>query len=303
MLVQNQVVPVGDLSVITDDFDLSTITTADVVFAVCAIVATFLLAHVVKRWLRRLLNRREEVPALAGDMIAKIVGYFIIALGLVLALEALGFSLGPLGSLLLLAMLAAVIAAQPLLRDLGAGLIIQFRRPFSAGDQVRIDDHEGEIDEVTARALRIKTVDGRRVHIPNRQVLDRPIDNLTAEGARMTTFVAGVAYDTDLDRACEVVIDAMTGTSWARADPAPQAFVEQFADSTINIACRFWHDPRIQDEWAARDEAMRAVKRSFDSNGITIAFPQRVLWSGHPDVMRVGLGSDTSRASKGDTAS
>jgi small-conductance mechanosensitive channel len=38
--------------------------------------------------------------------------------------------------------------------------------------------------------------------------------------------------------------------------------VERFADSTINIACRFWHQPEIQAEWAARDEAMRAVKRA-----------------------------------------
>ena len=64
------------------------------------------------------------------------------------------------------------------------------------------------------------------------------------------------------------------------AEPAPRAYVEEFADSTINIACRVWHEPDILAEWEARSEAMRAVKRALDANDITIAFPQRVVWSG-----------------------
>ena len=42
------------------------------------------------------------MPVLAGDVIARIVGYAIVTLGFVLAFEALGFSLGPMGSLLII---------------------------------------------------------------------------------------------------------------------------------------------------------------------------------------------------------
>jgi small conductance mechanosensitive channel len=204
----------------------------------------------------------------------------IMTFGLVFALEALGFSLGLLGSLLLLLILLVVLAARPLLQDLGAGLIIQLRRPFSMGDQVAIDGVEGRIDEVSARTVRIITVDGRRVHFPNRKVLEDAITNLTTEGQRLTTFIVGAAYDTDLDRAREVIVAAMESASTVLSTPVPEAFVQEFSDSTINIACRFWHAPEIQAEWVARDEAMRAVKRALDANGMTIAFPQRVVWAG-----------------------
>ena len=73
-------------------------------------------------------------------------------------------------------------------------------------------------------------------------------------------------------------MEALTAVPTVAPEPLPAAFVDEFADSTINIACRFWHEPEIQAEWAARDEATRAVKRAFDASGITIAFPQRVLW-------------------------
>jgi small conductance mechanosensitive channel len=96
----------------------------------------------------------------------------------------------------------------------------------------------------------------------------------------LTTFIVGAAYDTQLELAREVIVTAMNSADAVLSDPPPEAFVNEFSDSTINIACRFWHAPQIQAEWAARDEAMRAVKRALDANGITIAFPQRVVWSG-----------------------
>ncbi|MGI9623014.1 MAG: mechanosensitive ion channel family protein [Acidimicrobiales bacterium] len=276
--IQAQVVP-ANIDVITDEFDLSTISTADVVFAICSVVGAFILAWITKRALRRMFHSIDGMPVLAGDVIARMVGYGIVTLGIVLAFEALGFSLGPVGALLLVVIVLVILAARPLLQDLGAGLIIQVRRPFSVGDQLAVEDALGQVQEVNARTVVVLSVDGKRIHLPNRMVLEDAIFNLTSEGQRMTTFVAGVAYSTDLDEARSVIVEAMAGEAAVLNDPAPAAFVEEFSDSTINIACRFWHAPTVQEEWMARDQAMRAVKRAFDAHGITIAFPQRVLWS------------------------
>ena len=279
IIAQTQLMPNTDIGVIADDFDLSTITTGDLIFAGLALVSSVLLALVAKRLMRRILNDIEGMPLLAADVIARIVSYVIITFGIVMALEALGFSFGLVGSVFLLLIILVVLAAKPLLQDLGAGLIIQLRRPFHVGDQVVINEVEGNIGEVSARTVRLITVDGRRVHFPNRAVLEGAITNLTSEGRRLTTFIVGAAYDTDLERAREVIVTALGTAPSVLDDPSPEAFVQEFADSTINIACRFWHQPEIQAEWAARDEAMRAVKRALDDHGITIAFPQRVLWS------------------------
>jgi small conductance mechanosensitive channel len=277
-IAQTPLVPI-DVGLISDDFDIRAITTADLVVAGIALVAGMVLAYLAKRALRRVLNGIDNMPILAGDVIARIVSYAILTLAVSVALEALGVSFGLIGSVLLLIVVLVVLAARPLLQDLGAGLIIQLRRPFHVGDQVAIEGVEATVEEVSARTVRTVTVDGRRVHFPNRAVLAGAITNLTSEGSRLTTFVVGVAYHTDLDRAVDVIVEAIESVPAVFADPPPMAFVQNFADSTIEIACRFWHAPEIQAEWAARDEAMRAVKRSFNEHGITIAFPQRVLWS------------------------
>lgn len=268
-----------NIRVVSDEFDLSTITTADLVFALAALVSSVFIAQIVKRILRRVLTDIDGMPELAGDVIARIISYGIMLLGAVVALEALGFSVGPVGSLLLIVTIVLLISAKPLFQDLGAGLILQIRRPFSIGDQVMLLGSEGTIDEVSARTVRMVTVDGERIHLPNRSVLDGSITNLTALNGRMTTFVAGVAYDTDLDHACAIAVGAMSAATLVLEEPQPLALVQEFAESTIGIACRFWHEPEIERSWTARDQAMRAVKAAFDAHGITIAFPQRVVWS------------------------
>ncbi len=275
-----QVIGVPDsVTVVSDQFDLSTVTGSDLIFALVVFVASVFISQIVKRTLRPFLTGIDGMPELAGDVIARIVGYTIVLFGVVIALEALGFSLGPVGSLLVIVTVVLLISAKPLFQDLGAGLILQIRRPFSMGDQVMILGSQGTIDEVSARTVRMFTVDGQSVHLPNRSVLDGLITNLTAMQARMTTVVVGVAYHTDLDRACEIAVGAMSTATLVRDEPEPAALVQKFAESTIEIACRFWHEPEIERSWAARDEAMRAVKAAFDAHGITIAFPQRVVWS------------------------
>ena len=132
---------------------------------------------------------------------------------------------------------------------------------------------EGVLDEVSARTTRLITGKGKRVHAPNRYVMEGAITSLTRVGRRMTTFLVGAAYRIDLDGARKVIVEAIASAPGVSAEPMPEAFVEEFGDSTINIACRFWHAPTIHAQWAARDEAMRSVKRAFDAAGATIAFP------------------------------
>ena len=108
-------------------------------------------------------------------------------------------------------------------------------------------------------------------------MLNSTITNLGTEGRCLSEFVAGVASDTGLDHAQKIPVEAMSTASGVLEDPPAEALVGDFADSTIDLACRFWRAPDMPAKLRTRDEAMCAVKRAFDANGIENAFPQRVL--------------------------
>ena len=62
--------------------------------------------------------------------------------------------------------------------------------------------------------------------------------------------------------------------------------MNEFGDSGINFALRFWHGADFAIEWRVRDQLARALKRRFDDEGITIPFPQRVVHMAPPPAER-----------------
>jgi small-conductance mechanosensitive channel len=106
----------------------------------------------------------------------------------------------------------------------------------------------------------------------------RGIDNRTATPSRRTTLEVGVSYETDLKHAQQVLIDALRDVDEIEGSPEPTAFVEEFGDSTINFAVRFWHGAETPQMWRARSAGAIAIKSALDAAGIEMAYPQRTVW-------------------------
>ena len=192
-------------------------------------------------------------------------------------------AMAPLLGALGIAGIALAFALRDILENFVAGLLLQIRRPFDKGDQIVTGDYEGTVREVNARSVVVDTPAGEQVVVPSAELINQPIVNLTAHPVRRTTLEVGVAYATDLDRAKEVIEEALAGIAGVAPSPPAETRVFQFGESSIDIAVRYWHEPRISTMWEVRDEVARAVKRSFDEAGIEIPFPQRVLWTGQDE--------------------
>src|SRR5439155_24298877 len=108
-------------------------------------------------------------------------------------------------------------------------------------------------------------------------VLDNPIINLTVRGRRRTTLPVGLAFDTDLAKARELLLDVVGTVDGVHAHPPPEAWVEEFGDSSINVAVRFWHAPDGPTMWRVRSDGAVAVKQALGDAGIDMPFPQRVV--------------------------
>ena len=253
------------------------ITLGDWLRAITIVAVSVVVAVAVRKITERLL-RRGGSERLGAAATGRLFAYLIVVIGFVYALNALGARLGPLLGALGIGGLALALAAQDVLANFIDGVLIEARRPFRRGDQVQTNDHEGTVEDVNLRAVIIRTFDGQRVYVPNTAVLRNPIVNHTALGRRRTTLVVGVAYGTDLRRAKVVAMEAMSAVDGVVATPGAEAWVTEFGESTINLSLRFWHAPDQLSLFRVRDAVAVAVKDAYDAAGITIAFPQRVLW-------------------------
>ncbi|CAN5779937.1 hypothetical protein BH20ACT1_BH20ACT1_02370 [soil metagenome] len=255
---------------------LQGLTAADWITAAVILAGAIVLSRLVRGLTARLVEQGDGARRTAR-LIGRSVGSLVVVIGVVYALQVLGVRLAPLLGALGIGGLALAFAAQTILENVFASLLLQSRRPFRAGDQIATNEIEGTVEDVNFRTVVLRTYQGEKVLLPCSLVLNAPITNFTVKGTRRTTLEVGVAYGTDLVTAQRVLLEALTSVDGVRSQPPPEAWVEQFGESSIDFALRWWHAPDIATLWRVRSAAAMAVKSAFDGAGIEIPFPQRTL--------------------------
>lgn len=174
--------------------------------------------------------------------------------------------------------LALGFAFQDIAANFMSGFIMAARRPFDVGDLVEVNGRLGRVRAIELRATELETLDGLAVIIPNKLVFQNPIVNYTKTPTRRLELTIGTAYADDLERVRAVVIAAVSGIPNRDPQREIEVLFSGFGDSSINFALRVWLTASDQLAWLeARSEAMIAIKKAFDREGITIPFPIRTL--------------------------
>jgi small-conductance mechanosensitive channel len=272
---------------------LQGLTAADWITAAVILAAAIALSRLVKAFTARLVERGDGAGR-AARLVGRSVGGLVVVIGFVYALQVLGVRLAPLLGALGIGGLALAFAAQSILENVFASMLLQSRRPFRLGDQIATNEIEGTVEDVNFRTVVLRTYQGEKVLVPCSMVLNAPITNFTVKGTRRTTLEVGVAYGTDLATAQRVLLEALTSVDGVRSQPLPEAWVEQFGESSIDFALRWWHAPDIATLWRVRSAVAMAVKSALDGAGIEIPFPQRTL--GFLSVSRDGDGDPPSES-------
>lgn len=262
-----------DVPLVADD-----VTVSEALQSAALFVIAVLIAFVIRRSLRRTVT--GEASQHLGAVLGRVLSVVIVGVGLIYALDTVGVRIGPLVGALGIGGIALAFAAQDTLANLLAGVMIGLRRPIRFGEQIATGEYEGTVVDVNLRTVEIRTYDGNTVMVPNRSVLGASIVNYTRTPYRRSELTIGVAYHTDLEQAQAVLLDACRGAEDVRAEPAPDAPVLEFGDSSINLVLRFWHPADIASVWRVRSAVAIAAKRALDEAGMTIPFPQRTLWFG-----------------------
>ena len=244
-------------------------------------VASLLAAIIIVRLVRWLV-RRWVGEGFAALITSRLVGYATFLIGLIYALTSLGVRLGPLLGALGIGGLVLALALQKPVENFFDGIILQARRPFAIGDTVMLGAHTGVVVDIYSRTTLLRGLDGVPIRMPNATVAGLEIINLTREPVRRSTIEVGVAYDTDLDVATAALGIAVQRVDRIVSEPAPLVLLSRFGASSVDFTVYFWHRSDVPSELATRHDLLLAVHQTLANDGITIAFPQMVVWSGEP---------------------
>lgn len=251
----------------------------NILIAITLVVLFFFLSRYVNKIIYRILKRVSKNEAVNKLMSNILTGLFLLV-GLFVGLDIVGLDKA-LTSLLAsagIAGLAVGLAFQDPILNIISGAIMSFKQPFNIGDMVVSNGYSGIIKAITLRSTHIKTFTGEDVFIPNKSVLQNPLENYTLTKWRRVDIQCGVSYTDDLELVQQIAENTINEHIDIDHKQPIEFIYTEFGDSSINFELRFWLDLSEEKNYLiTKSKAIIALKKSFDQEGITIPYPIRTL--------------------------
>ena len=248
-------------------------------------ILTALAKYIFRHTMRKQAEKGMDVTKVMFLKQIVVTAIYIIGcatfLSLIPGMEKISNSI--LASAGILAM-AVGLASQEALSNIVGGLFIIFTRPFKVGDFIKVDsDVVGTVIEITLRHTIIKNIENRMILIPNSKINSATIINSSYGDSATCAFIdIGVSYDTNLDRAIQVMrsvimlhpmlIDHRTKEEKEKTEPEVAIRVVELGDSAITLRAWAWADTAIKATIMKYD-LLKSIKERFDVENIEIPYP------------------------------
>ena len=230
-------------------------------------------SDLVRRIVRRSLKKGNADIGVTQflDSFIKAVLYILL-----LFMIASGFGLDATSVVALLgsAGVAIGLAVQGSLSNFAGGVLILLLKPFRVDDYIKVDndDHEGTVKEIQLFYTKLSTPNNHVVIIPNGTLSNSSILNMSTLTERRMDIKVGISYDADIRHAREAIMKVLEEDPAVLSSKDRRVFVEELADSSINLNVRCWAD---NDEyWECKWRITEKIKYALDDAGISIPYPQ-----------------------------
>jgi small conductance mechanosensitive channel len=251
--------------------------------------AAFLLLYILYRLLStalfRVLDQSEGIePGLQSVLLKTFRVVTLVFIG-VIVLDQLGLNVTVLIGGLSIAGVIAGFAARDSLENFISGITILVDKPFQVGDYIEIDDEYGQVDEITLRSTRIRTVQNEIIVLPNLQMITQRVINHTKRNVLRIDVEFGIAYKEYPEEARQVLLSLPEDDDRIFSEPSPTVVVTSMNDSSVDMALRFYiRDP--SQEVPIRWEYTEKVREALREADIEIPFPHRQLFLDEAKALR-----------------
>lgn len=242
--------------------------------AVVLLVVTGLVASFAKSIADKLAGKTSLRPSLKNlietlvKLVVWLVGLFIAAI-VIFPDVTFGGLIAGLG----IGAVAIGFAFQDIFENFLAGVLIMLREKMRVGDVIECEGISGSVEHIALRETHIRAASGELTIVPNSMLFKNPVEILTDVEQRCHTSIVGVSYDTDLDKAAEVIRKAVELVDQVDTSKGIDVFACEFNSSSVDFLVRWWAGSSPGDGHKSRDQVLRSVKRALDNAGIEIPFP------------------------------
>jgi len=252
------------------DIDVWVILLRLLLFVVVLIIGRA-IAGLTRKWLIRSLKKTTLTESLI-TLIVTVSYYTILLLTIMAALIILGVPAASVVGAVGIIVVVMAITLQASLGNLAATVNFLLFKPFEVGHIVSTMGVLGIVKEIQIFSTVITSPDLITHVLPNGAIQGAGLANYSKNGRIRVDLVFGIHYESDIDKAKEVLTAVLVNHPSVLDDPTPQVFVQKLNDSSVDLAA--WPFVQIADFLDFQASINELVKKAFDEAGIIIPYPQ-----------------------------
>ena len=243
-----------------------------IIGAILILVLGRIAAGIGRKIVTRVLEKSKTEPAIVS-FVGSLTYILILIFAVLATLAKFGIQTASFVAIIGAAGLAIGFALQGSLSNFAAGILILVLRPFRVDDFIMGAGVAGTVKRIQLFTTELATPDNIKMMVPNSKLFGDVIKNITAYDTRRVDLVIGIGYNSDMQKAYDVMMNIITKDSRILSDPPPQIAVSELADSSVNFVVRPW--VKKEDYWTVKFDLTRNIKEAFDKNNIEIPFQQQ----------------------------
>jgi len=249
----------------------------DLLLVVLTVVVVITAAANLPGFLEMAVFSHAKLERGTGYAITTTLRYAIILVGVVITAQGLGLRWSQVQWLAAAVTLGIGFGLQEIFANFVSGLILLLERPVRIGDVVTVGDVSGVVTRIQIRATTIRDADNRELVLPNKELITGRFVNWTlSDSVTRIVCSVGIAYESDLRRAQELMLELARKHPAVMTDPAPVVTFDSFGESTLNLSLRV-HVARPDQRGSTLSELNAGILDRFRESKIEIAYPQRDL--------------------------
>jgi small-conductance mechanosensitive channel len=244
-----------------------------------------LVAAWISRWVERRLKKLSGVAPSTRIGIAKFANAFLIALSILMGLNAAGVDLTALTVLTGAVGLGLGFGLQSIAANFVSGFVLLMDRSIKPGDVISLSGQTGTstenfgwVQELRGRYVVVRDRDGVEMLVPNQQLISNAVINWSYTDPRIRLKLPiRISYGDDPELALQVLLAACEQQPRVLREPAPVSRLMHFSDSGIELELRFWISDPQEGVNNVRSDVNRAIWRLFKEHKLTMPVAQREI--------------------------
>ncbi len=265
-----------------DSFALSigkvriSIYTAIQAFMILSVV--FWLSGVISRKTKAYFSNKANLKASTKGIITKVIDITVYFIVFIIILRVFGVDMTTFAVVSGAVGVGIGFGLQKISSNFISGIILLMEKSVEVGDIVELDNGNiyGTVTHFSGRYILIEAMDGKEIMVPNEDFIINKVTNWTHNNKRGRLEIdLSISYDSDIKKAQEIALQSAAEHPRCLDYPAPECFVTEFGDSSINLRTFFWVGDLSVGRLGPKNDVMIKIFDRFKENNISIPFPQR----------------------------